>query len=99
MRGPTVALPAPGRAEGAFKYTLAGRGTSFRFRWQPGERRIPLTQQATYTYGLGSSLIYQWNSRLSVGAAFNFAPVDLVTEELKTLGIDGDSRSVLLGAL
>ncbi len=86
-------------AEGSIKYTLEKRGSSFRFQWQPGEQAIPQSEEDTYSYGIGTSLTYEWDSRLSFGAAFNYAPVGFVSEELRELGIEGDAQALLIGAM
>lgn len=88
-----------GRAQSAFKYTVEGKGTSFRFQWQPGGQRIPVVEEDEYGYGLGSSVVYEWDSRLSLGAAFNYASIGALSTELELAGLAGDAQAVLLGAM
>jgi len=88
-----------GRADGALKYTLDVADIDFRFQWQPGERRIPQTEEGQYSYGIGTSVFYEWDSRLSFGAAFNYSPLESLTEELENVGLAGNEQAFLLGAM
>jgi predicted porin len=86
-----------GRAGSSLLYTLEKGGLGLRLQSQSGGRRVPGGTAETYRWSGGGSLIYEWDWGFEVGAAFNYAPVNEITEELEAIGIDGPARAVVAG--